>query len=37
MKGEKKAGDFPKFIDSGATLVTKENVDNVATTLGLKL
>ncbi len=37
MKGEKKAGDFPKFIDSGATLVIKANVDNVANTLGLKL
>jgi ribose transport system substrate-binding protein len=37
MKGEKKPGDFPKFIDSGATIITKENVDEVASKLGLKL
>ena len=37
MKGEKKPGDFPKFIDSGSTIITKENVDEVANKLGLKL
>ena len=37
MMGEKKPGDFPKFIDSGATIITKENVDEVASKLGLKL
>jgi ribose transport system substrate-binding protein len=36
MKGEKKAGDFPKFIDSGATVITKDNVDEVANKLALK-
>jgi len=37
MKGEKKPEDFPKLIDSGATIITKENVDEVASKLGLKL
>jgi ribose transport system substrate-binding protein len=37
MKSEKKPGDFPKFIDSGSTIITKENVDEVANKLGLKL
>ena len=30
MKGEKKASDFPKFIDSGATVITKDNVDEIS-------
>jgi len=37
MKGEKKPGDFPKSIDSGFTIVTKDNVDQIANKLGLKL
>jgi ribose transport system substrate-binding protein len=37
MKGEKKPGDFPKFIDSGATLITKDNVDAIVNKLGLTL
>lgn len=36
MKGEKKASDFPKFIDSGATVITKDNVDEVSNKLALK-
>jgi ribose transport system substrate-binding protein len=37
MKGEKKPSDLPKFIDSGATVITKDNVDEIANKLGLKL
>ena len=37
MKGEKKPSDFPKFIDSGATLITKDNVDEIVNKLGLTL
>jgi ribose transport system substrate-binding protein len=37
MKGDKKPTDFPKYIDSGAMVVTKDNVDQVASKLGLKL
>ena len=37
MKGEKKPSDFPKFIDSGATLITKDNVDEIVSKLGLTL
>ena len=36
MKGEKKVSDFPKFIDSGATVITKDNVDEVSNKLALK-
>jgi ABC-type sugar transport system substrate-binding protein len=36
MKGEKKASDFPKFIDSGATVITKDNVDEISKELALK-
>jgi ABC-type sugar transport system substrate-binding protein len=35
MKGEKPA-DIPKHIDSGMILVTPENVDQYAQTLGVK-
>jgi ribose transport system substrate-binding protein len=35
MKGEKKPSDFPKFIDSGATVITKDNVDEVVKKLAL--
>jgi len=34
MKGEKKPSDFPKFIDSGATVITKDNVDEVVKKVG---
>jgi ribose transport system substrate-binding protein len=37
MKGEKKPSDFPKFIDSGATVITKDNVDEIVKKLGLTL
>jgi ribose transport system substrate-binding protein len=37
MKGEKQPGDFPKYIDSGAMVITSDNVDQVAAKLGLKL
>lgn len=37
MKGAKKPSDFPKFIDSGATLITKDNVDEIVNKLGLTL
>src|SRR3984893_15291184 len=36
MKDEKKASDFPKFIDSGATVITKDNVDEISKELALK-
>ncbi len=36
MKGEKKPADIPKHIDSGMVLVTPENVDQYAQTLGVK-
>lgn len=37
MKGEKKPSDFPKFIDSSATVITKDNVDEIVNKLGLTL